>query len=47
MTGTSTNTPTTVAKAAPDSGPNSAMAVATANSKKLLAPIKAPGAAIA
>jgi hypothetical protein len=39
--GTSTNTPTTVAKAAPDSGPYSAIAVATASSKKLLAPISA------
>jgi hypothetical protein len=45
MTGTSTKTPTTVANAAPDCGPNSAMAVATASSKKLLAPISAPGAA--
>src|SRR5947209_2293156 len=45
MTGTSTKTPTTVASAAPDSGPNSAMAVATASSKKLEAPISAPGAA--
>src|ERR1700688_39555 len=45
ITGTSTSTPTTVASAAPDSGPNSAIAVATASSKKLLAPINAPGAA--
>src|SRR6476659_10975443 len=45
ITGTSTRTPTTVASAAPDSGPNSAIAVATASSKKLLAPISAPGAA--
>lgn len=44
MTGTSTRTPTTVASAAPDSGPNKTIAVATANSKKLLAPISAPGA---
>jgi hypothetical protein len=36
-----------VASAAPDSGPKSAIAVATASSKKLLAPISAPGAAIA
>lgn len=41
------STPTTVASAAPDSGPNSAIAVATASSKKLLAPISAPGAATA
>jgi hypothetical protein len=40
-------TPTTVASAAPDPGPNSAIAVATASSKKLLAPIRAPGAATA
>jgi hypothetical protein len=46
ITGTSTSTPTTVAKAAPEEGPNNAIAVATASSKKLLAPIKAPGAAI-
>lgn len=39
MIGTSINTPTTVANAAPDSNPNNAMATATANSKKLLAPI--------
>src|SRR5665213_3544029 len=45
MTGTSTKTPTTVANAAPDSGPNSAIAVATASSKKFDAPISAPGAA--
>ena len=45
MTGTSIKTPTTVASAAPDSGPNRAMAVATASSKKLLAPMSAPGAA--
>jgi hypothetical protein len=47
MTGTSMSTPTTVASAAPDSGPKSAIAVATASSKKLLAPISAPGAATA
>jgi len=45
MTGTSTSTPTTVARAAPDSKPNSTMAVATASSKKLLAPISAEGPA--
>ena len=45
ITGTSTSTPTTVTNAAPDSAPKSAIAVATANSKKLLAPINAPGAA--
>ncbi len=43
--GTSTKTPTTVARAAPDSKPNNTIAVATANSKKLLAPIKAEGPA--
>ena len=37
--------PAPVAKAAPELKPNKAMAVATANSKKLLAPIKAEGAA--
>src|SRR5574339_76692 len=47
ITGTSISTPTTVASAAPDSGPKSAIAVATASSKKLLAPINAPGAATA
>src|SRR6478735_6064708 len=47
ITGTSMSTPTTVANAAPDSGPNSAIAVATASSKKLLAPMSAPGAATA
>ncbi len=45
ITGTSTSTPTTVASAAPDWKPNSAMAVATANSKKLLAPISVDGPA--
>ena len=45
MTGTSTRTPTTVASAAPDWKPNRAIAVATANSKKLLAPISAEGPA--
>jgi len=43
ITGTSTSTPTTVANAAPDPGPNSVIATATASSKKLLAPISAPG----
>ena len=45
ITGTSMSTPTTVASAAPDSKPNSPMAVATASSKKLLAPISADGPA--
>src|SRR5689334_8697507 len=45
MTGTSISTPTTVARAAPDSKPNKLMAAATASSKKLLAPISAEGAA--
>ena len=44
ITGTSTNTPTTVTKAAGDCKPNKAMATATASSKKLLAPIIAAGA---
>src|ERR1035441_10198564 len=43
ITGTSTMTPTTVAKAAGESAPNSVMATATASSKKLLAPMSAPG----
>ena len=43
ITGTSTSTPTTVASAAPDWKPNNAIAVATASSKKLLAPISAEG----
>lgn len=46
MTGTSTNTPTTVANVAPDCKPNSEMATATDNSKKLLAPTMPAGAAI-
>jgi hypothetical protein len=46
MTGTSTSTPTTAASAAPEVTPKRAMAVATASSKKLLAPIMAAGAAI-
>lgn len=45
MTGTSTNTPTTVASVAPESRPKSEMAAATASSKKLEAPINAAGAA--
>ena len=45
ITGTSTSTPTTVASAAPDWKPNSAMAAATASSKKLEAPISADGPA--
>lgn len=45
ITGTSTRTPTTVARAAPDSRPKSDMATATASSKKLLAPIMTAGAA--
>lgn len=44
MTGTSTKTPTTVAKAAPEFSPNKDIATATANSKKLLAPINPAGA---
>lgn len=46
ITGTSTNTPTTVTNAAPDCKPKSDIATATANSKKLLAPIIPAGAAI-
>src|SRR6185369_2780994 len=45
ITGTSISTPTTVARAAPDSKPNRLMAAATASSKKLLAPISAEGQA--
>ena len=45
MTGTSIKTPTTVASAAPNSKPKRLIAAATASSKKLLAPIKADGAA--
>lgn len=45
ITGTSTNTPTTVASAAPDCKPKREIATATANSKKLLAPIIPAGAA--
>ncbi len=43
ITGTSTNTPTTVASAAPESIPNRLIATATASSKKLLAPMSADG----
>ena len=46
ITGTSTNTPTTVASAAPEFNPNKLMATATANSKKLDVPISAAGAAV-
>jgi hypothetical protein len=45
ITGTSISTPTTVASAAPDWKPNSAMAVATASSKKFEAPMRAEGPA--
>ena len=45
ITGTSTSTPTTVARAAPECRPNREMATATASSKKLLVPISAAGAA--
>ena len=43
MTGTSIKTPTTVARAAPEWKPNKLIAAATANSKKLDAPINADG----
>src|ERR1019366_9562173 len=43
ITGTSTSTTTTVARAAGESAPNRVIATATASSKKLLAPISAPG----
>lgn len=39
ITGTSTNTPTTVANVAPESIPKITMETATDSSKKLLAPI--------
>ena len=45
ITGTSTSTPTTVANAAPDCKPKREIATATANSKKLLAPIIPAGGA--
>lgn len=47
ITGTSTNTPTTTAKVTPECTPKRIMATATANSKKLLDPINAEGAASA
>ncbi|EJX01327.1 hypothetical protein, secreted [gut metagenome] len=46
ITGTSVSTPTVVASAAGDVVPNKATATATANSKKLDAPIIPAGAAI-
>ena len=46
ITGTSTKTPTVVAKATGESAPKRDIATATASSKKLDAPIKAAGAAI-
>ena len=46
ITGTSTKTPTIVARAAPECTPKTLIATATANSKKLDVPIKAAGAAI-
>ena len=46
ITGTSTRTPTTVAKVAPDDSPNRDIATATDSSKKLDAPIIPHGAAI-
>lgn len=46
ITGTSTNTPTTVARVAPDDRPNSEMDTATDSSKKLDAPIIPHGAAM-
>ena len=45
ITGTSISTPATVANAAPELRPNRLTAVATASSKKLLAPINADGPA--
>lgn len=47
MTGTSTSTPTTVTNAAGEFKPNNEIDTATANSKKLLAPIIAAGEQIA
>ena len=46
LTGTSTSTPTVVARAAGDVVPKIAIATATANSKKLDAPIMPEGAAM-
>ena len=45
MTGTSTRTPTTVARAAPELSPKRLIATATASSKKFEVPIRAQGAA--
>ena len=45
MTGTSTRTPTTVVRAAPEFNPNRLIATATASSKKFEVPISAQGAA--
>jgi hypothetical protein len=47
ITGTSTNTPTVIAKVTPESTPNKIVDTAIASSKKLLAPMKAVGAASA
>jgi hypothetical protein len=46
ITGTSTKTPTTVAKDAPEFNPNNPIATATANSKKLEELMKEAGAAM-
>src|SRR5690606_39153121 len=46
ITGTSTSTPTTVARAAPECRPNSEIATATASSKKLEVPIRHAGPAM-
>ena len=46
ITGTSTSTPTTVAKAAPELSPKRDIATATASSKKFEVPIKQAGAEI-
>ena len=45
ITGTSTKTPTVIAKVTPEWTPNKIVDTATASSKKLLAPMKAVGAA--
>ncbi|MNY20914.1 hypothetical protein D3C86_1544280 [compost metagenome] len=45
ITGTSTSTPTTVTRAAPELRPNKPIATATASSKKFEVPIRAQGAA--
>ena len=45
ITGTSTSTPTTVARAAPEDSPNRLIATATASSKKLEVPIRQAGPA--